>query len=109
MKFENQIEIIGLEDIPLVKKDDDITNIIIESLTKMGLPLLDGDIIVIAQSIISKSNGRTRNLNNITPSEEALELFKLISPKSKKQGLPLKDPKLIQLILDESKEIIKAE
>ena len=109
MNFKNGIELIGLEDIPLVKKDDDIPNIIIESLKKMGLPLLDGDIIVIAQSLISKSNGRTRNLNNITPSEKALELFKLISPKSKKQGLPLKNPRLIQLILDESREIIKAE
>jgi coenzyme F420-0:L-glutamate ligase/coenzyme F420-1:gamma-L-glutamate ligase len=43
------------------------------------------------------------------PSERAIEIFKNISPKSKSQGLPLKDPKLIQLILDESKEIIKAE
>ncbi|MFX0164010.1 MAG: coenzyme F420-0:L-glutamate ligase [Candidatus Hodarchaeota archaeon] len=109
MNFENGIELIGLEDIPIVKKDDDIAKIIIESLNKMDLSLFDGDILVIAQSLISKSNGRTRNLNHITPSEKALEIFKIITPKSKSQGLPLKDPKLIQLILDESKEIIKAE
>ncbi|MFX1345158.1 MAG: coenzyme F420-0:L-glutamate ligase [Promethearchaeota archaeon] len=109
MKFKNGIEIIGLEEIPLIKKDDDIPNIILKSLGKMGLSLLDGDIIVIAQTIISKSNGRTINLYNITPSEESLELFNLISSKAKKLGLPLKDPKLIQLILSESKEIIKAE
>ncbi|MFW9882154.1 MAG: coenzyme F420-0:L-glutamate ligase [Candidatus Thorarchaeota archaeon] len=109
MNFKSEIELIGLEDIPIVKNDDDIANIIIESLKKMDLSLLDGDILVIAQSLISKSNGRIRNLNNISPSEKALEIFEIISPKSKSQGLPLKDPKLIQLILDESKEIIKAE
>ena len=109
MKFTNGIEIIGLEEIPLIKKHDDIPNIILESLRKMGLSLLDGDIIVIAQSIISKSNGRTINLKSITPSEESLELYNLISLKAKKLGLPIKDPKLIQLILSESKEIIKAE
>jgi coenzyme F420-0:L-glutamate ligase/coenzyme F420-1:gamma-L-glutamate ligase len=109
MKFKNGIEIIGLEDIPLVTKGDNIPNIIIESLRKMDLSLLDGDIIVIAQSIISKSNGRTVNLDSITPSEESFELFNLISPKAKKLGLPLKDPNLIQLILNESKEIIKTE
>jgi coenzyme F420-0:L-glutamate ligase/coenzyme F420-1:gamma-L-glutamate ligase len=109
MNFKNGLELIGLENIPIVKKDDDIANIIIESLKKMELSLLDGDILVIAQSIISKSNGRTGDLNNITPSEKAFEIFKLISSKSENQGLPLKDPKLIQLILDESKEIVKAE
>ena len=109
MDLTNRINIIGLENIPLVKKGDNIPKLILESLNKRGLSILDGDIIVIAQSLISKSNGRTRNLNEITPSEKALELYKNISSKSQKQGLPIKDPSLIQAILDESKDIIKGE
>ena len=109
MDLTNGINIIGLKDIPLVKKGDDIPMLILESLKNMELSMLDGDIIVIAQSLISKSNGRTRNLEEITPSEEALELYKKISTKSRNQGLPLKDPRLIQIILEESKDIIKTE
>jgi len=109
MDLTNGINIIGLKDIPLVKKGDDIPMLILESLKIMELSLLDGDIIVIAQSLISKSNGRTRNLEEITPSKKALELYKKISSKSQKQGLPIKDPSLIQAILDESKDIIKRE
>ncbi len=109
MDLTNGINIIGLKDIPLVKKGDDIPMLILESLKIMELSLLDGDIIVIAQSLISKSNGRTRNLEEITPSKKALELYKKISTKSRNQGLPLKDPRLIQIILEESKDIIKTE
>jgi coenzyme F420-0:L-glutamate ligase/coenzyme F420-1:gamma-L-glutamate ligase len=107
MDLINGINIIGLKNIPLVKKGDDIPKLILKSLQKMGITLINGDIIIIAQSIISKCNGRTRNLNEIIPSEKAQEMHKLISSKSKIQGLPLKDPNLIQAILDESKEIIK--
>jgi coenzyme F420-0:L-glutamate ligase/coenzyme F420-1:gamma-L-glutamate ligase len=109
MDLTNGINIIGLKNIPLVKKGDDIPRLILESIKNMGLSVLDGDVIVIAQSLISKSNGRTRNLKEITPSEKALELYKIISTKSKNQGLPLKDPRLIQIILEESKDIIKTE
>ncbi len=109
MFSKNRIEIIGLKDVPLVKKGDDISKIIFKSLKTNNLLLEDGDIIVIAQTIISKSTGRTRNLNEIIPSEKAFKLFEIIAPKAKKQGLPIKDPKLIQLILEESKDVIKAE
>ena len=84
MNFKNGIEIFGLKNVPLVKKGDDISEIILESLKHSGLSLQDGDVIVIAQSIISRSNGRIRNLNEITPSEKALELFEIIDPKAEK-------------------------
>ncbi|MFX1301903.1 MAG: coenzyme F420-0:L-glutamate ligase [Promethearchaeota archaeon] len=109
MKIKNEIKIIGLKEIPLIKKGDSIPEIIINALNINRISLEDGDIIVIAQTIVSKSNGRTRNLNDITPSEKALELYKNINPKVKSQGLPEKNPKLIEAILDESKEIIKSE
>ncbi|MHA1985099.1 MAG: coenzyme F420-0:L-glutamate ligase [Promethearchaeota archaeon] len=109
MNGKNGIEIFALKDIPLVKKGDDIPEIIFTSLKHDGLSLEDNDIIVIAQSIVSKSIGKTRNLDEITPSEKAYEIFNTTIPKVDRQGLPKKDPQLIQLILDESNKIIKSE
>ncbi len=109
MNGKNGIEIIALRDIPLVKKGDNIPDIILESLKHDGLSLKDKDIIVIAQSLVSKSIGQIRNLEEINPSEKAYEIFNKTIPKVEKQGLPKKDPQLIQLILDEAKKIIKFE
>jgi coenzyme F420-0:L-glutamate ligase/coenzyme F420-1:gamma-L-glutamate ligase len=109
MNFKNEIKIIGLKDIPLVKRGDNIPNILLKAIQLSGLSLLDGDIIVIAQSLISKSIGRIANLNEIIPSKEALELHEKLKLKAEKIGLPQKDPRLIQLILNESKEIVKSE
>jgi len=109
MNGKNGIEIFALRDIPLVKKGDDLSEIIFTSLKHDGLSLEDKDIIVIAQSIVSKSIGQIRNLDEITPSEKAYEIFNTIIPKAERQGLPKKDPQLIQLILEESNKIIKSE
>ncbi len=109
MSFKDELKIIGLKEIPLIKKGDNISDIIIKALDRNGLTLQDGDIIVISQTIISKSSGRTRNLNEIVPSEKALEIYKSIMPKTKLHGLPEKKPQLIQAILDESEQIIKSQ
>lgn len=109
MSFKNQIKLIGLKDIPIIKKGDELSEIILNNLRINKISLDDGDLIAIAQTIISKSNGRIRNLNEINPSDKALKLFAKIAPKTKSHGLPIKEPKLIQAILDESKKIIRAE
>jgi len=83
--------------IPLINPGDDISKLIFDNLVKSNIYLLDGDIVVIAQKIISKSENRLVNLVSIHPSEKAFEL-------SKNSG---KDPRLIELILRESKEIIR--
>ena len=107
MNFENEIKIIGLKEIPLIKKGDNIPEIIIDALNRNRLILQDGDIIIIAQTIISKCNGRTKNLNDILPSEKAIEIYKSLKQIVKNRGLPEKKPELIQVILDESKKILK--
>ncbi len=109
MNLKDEIKIIGLKEIPLIKKGDYIPEIIISALTRNDLTLQDGDIIIIAQTIISKCNGRTMNLNEIIPSEKAFEICSSLKQKAKKHGLPEKKPELIQLILDESKQIVKHE
>ncbi len=107
--MKNRIDLIGLRGIPLIQPGDDIPKIILESLKVNDITLDEGDIIVIAQTIISKSNGRIRDLRTIKPSKRAFEIYERISPKAEVHQIPIKSPELIQAILEESDNILKAE
>jgi len=91
------ISIIGLEGFPLVEAGDDLVRMLVETAEKEGTSLSDGDIVVIAQKIVSKAEGRVIKLKDVAPSKEAEEMAKTT----------LKDPRLVELILRESKEIVK--
>jgi len=90
------LEIFGLTEIPLIVKGDNLTEIILYSLKKQNNKLKNGDIILIAETLISKAEGNYINLKKINPSSKAIKLAK----KSKK------NPKLVESIINESKEII---
>ncbi|MHA1486537.1 MAG: coenzyme F420-0:L-glutamate ligase [Promethearchaeota archaeon] len=107
--MREKIKIFGVEDIPLIKPNDNIPLIIFNALTKNGISLEDGDIVIIAQTIISKSLGRLRNLEDIIPSQEAIDLHDMMAPLIRNNNLPDKSPELIQAILDESRQVLKAE
>jgi len=92
------ISVIGLQKIPLIKHGDNLSKIIIETAKKEKVPIDDGDIIVIAQKIVSKAEGRTVKLRNIVPSVKAKNIARQT----------LKDPRLVELILKETREIVKA-
>jgi len=80
----------------MVEPGDDIASIIVDALKRSDEVLQDGDVLVIAQKIISKAENRYVELSSVTPSDQALEL-------SEKCG---KDPRLVEVILSESKEVI---
>ena len=86
-----------LPKIPLIRTGDDLTEIILNSIQSAKVNLEDGDIIVLAQKIVSKAEGRLVNLATIKPSKEASEL----ATRSQK------DPRLAELILRESKSILR--
>ena len=92
-----QLSITALLNIPLVNPGDDLTNIIGNGLSDCGLTLQDGDILVLAQKIVSKSEGRYAALDSVTPSPAAIQLAEEVD----------KDPRLVELILSESKNIIR--
>ena len=94
----NNLELIALEGIPLVEPGDDIADIIFSSLKEHQFKLKEGDVFVIAQKIISKSENRYAYLNQVNPSSAAFHLSKETD----------KDPKLVQLILDESSKVIRS-
>lgn len=107
--MNDNINLIGIEDIPLIKAGDNLPSIIFNALKRKNLTLENGDVLVIAQSIVSKSLGRMRNLENIKPSQKAIEIYKKMAPLTEKASLPIKSQELIQAILDESKQVLKAE
>jgi len=87
-----------LTNIPLISKGDDLSQILHQSVMDQGLTFDDGDILGVTSKIVSKSEGRKIRLSSVTPSKRAQEL-----------GLEVKrDPRLIELILSESHEIIRA-
>ena len=107
--MNERINMIGIEDIPLIKTGDDLPLIILNALKHKNLTLENGDILVIAQTIVSKSLGRIRNLVDIKPSQRAIEIYEKMVPLTRESGLPIKSPELIQAILEESKQVLKAE
>jgi coenzyme F420-0:L-glutamate ligase / coenzyme F420-1:gamma-L-glutamate ligase len=74
-----------------------LLDILLESIKNNNQIIKNGDIIVIAQKIISKNEGRSIYLNNIIPSSRSIELGKKIN----------KDPRIVELILQESRKIVR--
>lgn len=87
----------ALADIPMIAEGDDLPCIIIDSLRDSFTQLEDGDVLVLAQKIVSKAEGRMVDLKTVSPSPEASELARAVG----------KDPRLVQLILNESSEILR--
>jgi coenzyme F420-0:L-glutamate ligase/coenzyme F420-1:gamma-L-glutamate ligase len=95
MISNNRIELFALSRIPLVEPDDDLATMIAESLSKDQESLFTGDILVIAQKIVSKSEGQYITLNDITPTNAARDLAMETE----------KDPRIVEIILRQSKTI----
>jgi coenzyme F420-0:L-glutamate ligase/coenzyme F420-1:gamma-L-glutamate ligase len=89
--------LIALSGIPLVKPGDHLAAIILSGLAASGERLRDGDVLVIAQKIVSKAQNRLVHLDTVTPSPEAETLAREVD----------KDPRVVELILRESTEIIR--
>jgi len=64
-----QINVGGIDNIPIIKPGDDLGNIICEALTNNNIQLLDNDVLCVASKIVSISENRIVNLNGIIPSE----------------------------------------
>jgi len=95
----NKIEIIPLLIRDDIKKGDDIADLIIKSIKDKNESLQENDVVIITHKIISKAEGRTTDLRNIVPSEESKKI-------SSNTG---KDPRLVELIISQSNEIVKIE
>ncbi|MDP4022000.1 coenzyme F420-0:L-glutamate ligase [Methylobacterium sp. NEAU 140] len=93
-----QITYTALPGLPLVEPGDPLSDIVLRGVAEAGLTLADGDIIVVAQKIVSKSENRYRDLGDVVPGKRAVEL-------SAQTG---KDPRMIEAILMESSAVVRA-
>ncbi len=96
-KSYSDIQLTAIRGIPEVRPGDDLAWLIVRAIETQGFKLADGDIVVVAQKIISKAEGRLVNLESVTPSALALEI-------ASKQN---RDPRLVEVILGESSNIIR--
>ena len=92
------LSLTALPAIPLIEPGDDLMQSLAQSLADAGLELCDGDVLVIAQKIISKAEDRYVELNSVEVSEAARELAIEAD----------KDPRLVELIVRESKQVLRA-
>lgn len=91
-----RVNIIGLS-LPLIQEGDDVAGLIVSTALKSGVEIKNRDVLVVAQKVISKSEGRVVEIENVQTSEEALKI-------SESTG---KDPRIVELVLRESKRLLK--
>ncbi|MEM2214754.1 MAG: coenzyme F420-0:L-glutamate ligase [Candidatus Nezhaarchaeales archaeon] len=93
-----EVKIIPIRGIPVpVKPGDDIAKLICEAAERQGTPLLDGDILVVSQKIVSKACGHIFRLSEVKPSEEAVKISRILE----------KSPELVEIILRETNRIVR--
>lgn len=92
-----QLTLTALPNIPLIKPGNDLVALVLNSLAETNLKLQDEDVLVFAQKIISKAEGRLVRLAEVVPSARALELARPLQ----------KDPRHVEVILRETKEIVR--
>lgn len=94
-----KLEVIGVTGLPEVAEGDNLGALIGAAIDDMGEVLTAGDIIVVAQKVISKQEGRLVQLTAVQPSPKAIELAEQCK----------KDPRFVELVLRESASVIRCE
>ena len=95
--FAPDVHLSALRGIPLIEPGDDLAGLLIAALRRTGIALEDHDVVVVAQKIVSKAEGRYVLLNDVVPSPRARELAHVVD----------KDPRLVEVILSQSDEVIR--
>ncbi len=93
----SQLTLSVVPGLPLIKEGDALVELLLHAIGAAGDVLRDGDVLVLAQKIVSKAEGRIRDLQEVVPSNTAQELAVVTG----------KDPRLIELILSESTEVVR--
>ena len=91
------VTLTAIPDIPMVRPRDDLAALLIRACERNALAPADGDILVVAQKIVSKAEGRYVDLATVQPSARAQSLAAEVG----------KDPRLVEVILRESKRVVR--
>jgi coenzyme F420-0:L-glutamate ligase/coenzyme F420-1:gamma-L-glutamate ligase len=93
----NSVQIVAIEGLPTIEKGDNLAELVCDAAEKQKTPIQEKDILVVTHVAVSKAEGNVVNLDEFSPSEFAKEI-------AEKTG---KDPALVEVILQESKEIVR--
>ena len=93
-----EIRVIPVAGLPEIVLGDSLGLLIAEHAELAGTPVASGDLIVVAQKVVSKSEGAVERIGEQKPSHEAAQLAEQIG----------KDPRLVQIILDQSARVVRA-
>jgi coenzyme F420-0:L-glutamate ligase/coenzyme F420-1:gamma-L-glutamate ligase len=93
----NPVQVIAVEGLPLIKKGDNLGQLIVEAAKKQNTPIQGKDIIVVTHVVVSKAEGNIINLDMVKPSERAREIAQETN----------KDPAMVEVILQETKDIVR--
>ncbi len=93
-----ELRLIALSDFPPVESGDDLAALTVSALRRGAVQLLPEDVLVFAQKVISKAEGRRIDLAEVVPGAQALELSQTVQ----------KDPRLVELVLRESRRVVRA-
>ncbi len=94
----SELRLIALPDFPLVSPGDDLAHLTAQALSRAGLQLRSDDVLVFAQKVVSKAEGRRIDLATVAPGPQALELARTVQ----------KDPRLVELVLRESRRVVRS-
>jgi coenzyme F420-0:L-glutamate ligase/coenzyme F420-1:gamma-L-glutamate ligase len=93
----NKVEVFPITGLPIIKEGDDLALLVCQAAEKQGTPIQNGDVIVVTHVIVSRAEGNVVDLETVTPSEFAKTVAKTTG----------KDPQLVEVILRESRSIIR--
>jgi coenzyme F420-0:L-glutamate ligase / coenzyme F420-1:gamma-L-glutamate ligase len=87
----------AVEAIPMIRQGDDLAELIVSAIDRMGLKLIDGDILSVCQKVVSKAEGRVFDLKTIEPSAFATNLAAKWE----------KDPRVVELVLRQTNRVVR--
>jgi coenzyme F420-0:L-glutamate ligase/coenzyme F420-1:gamma-L-glutamate ligase len=92
-----RLEVIGVTGLPEIARGDDLGPLVVDAARAQGTPLAAGDLLVVSQKIVSKTEGRIVRLDQVT-----------VSPRAQALALEIdRDPRLVEVILGESRRIVR--
>src|SRR5438445_11334282 len=98
-EMSRPLEIIPLNQLPLLKKGDDLAGIIVSRAKKLGVGIRNRDLVVIGQKAVSKAEGRIIDITEVSPSARETEI-------AKKTG---KSPGFVEVVMRESSKVLRAD
>ncbi|MGO8807461.1 MAG: coenzyme F420-0:L-glutamate ligase [Candidatus Bathyarchaeia archaeon] len=91
------VKVIAVENLPLIKKGDNLGQLIVQAAEKQKTPIQEKDVIVVTHVVVSKAEGNIIDLDHVVPSQHAKEIASTTG----------KDPALVEVVLQETKEIVR--